>query len=101
MLLLNGSFSSRAPMEAFALATIIQDLRFAIRILIKNPGFSLIAIVSLALGIGANAAIFSLADALFLRPLPILEPSAVVNISTNMPANLFAQGSNVSYPNYR
>jgi len=83
------------------LATIIQDLRFAIRILIKNPGFSLIAIVSLALGIGANAAIFSLADALFLRPLPILEPSAVVNISTNMPANLFAQGSNVSYPNYR
>jgi predicted permease len=88
-------------MEASALATIIQDLRFAIRILIKNPGFSLIAIVSLALGIGANAAIFSLADALFLRPLPILEPSAVVNISTNQPANLFAQGSNVSYPNYR
>ena len=83
------------------MATIIQDLRFAIRILIKNPGFSLIAIVSLALGIGANAAIFSLADALFLRPLPILEPSAVVNISTNLPANLFAQGSNVSYPNYR
>jgi len=88
-------------MEASALATIIQDLRFAIRILIKNPGFSLIAIVSLALGIGANAAIFSLADALFLRPLPILEPSAVVNISTNQPTNLFAQGSNVSYPNYR
>ncbi len=54
------------------MSTIIQDLRFAIRILIKNPGFSFIAILSLALGIGANAAIFSLADALFLRPLPIL-----------------------------
>jgi predicted permease len=80
--------------------TIIQDLRFAIRILIKNPGFSLIAIVSLALGIGANAAIFSLADALFLRPLPILEPSAVFNISTNTPENPFGNGSNVSYPNY-
>src|SRR4051794_20446529 len=82
------------------MSTIIQDLRFAIRILIKNPGFSLIAIVSLALGIGANAAIFSLADALFLRPLPILEPSAVVNITTDTPENAFGQGSSVSYPNY-
>jgi predicted permease len=81
--------------------TIIQDLRFAIRILIKNPGFSVIAILSLALGIGANAAIFSLADALFLRPLPILEPSAVLNISTGTPDSLFSSGSNVSYPNYR
>jgi macrolide transport system ATP-binding/permease protein len=82
-------------------STIIHDLRYAIRILINNPGFSLIAIVSLALGIGANAAIFSLADALFLRPLPILEPSGVVNISTDTPQNLFSQGSNISYPNYR
>ena len=81
--------------------TIIQDFRFALRILVKNPGFSLIAILSLALGIGANAAIFSLADALFLRPLPILEPSAVLNISTNTPGNPFSTGSNVSYPNYR
>jgi predicted permease len=80
--------------------TIIQDFRFAIRILIKNPGFSLIAILSLALGIGANASIFSLADALFLRPLPILEPSQVLNISTNVPDNSFSNGSNVSYPNY-
>jgi putative ABC transport system permease protein len=83
------------------LPTILQDFRFALRILIKNPGFSLIAILSLALGIGANAAIFSLADALFLRPLPILEPSAVLNISTNTPDNPFTTGSNVSYPNYR
>ena len=82
------------------MSTIIQDLRFAVRILIKNPGFSLIAILSLALGIGANAAIFSLADALFLRPLPILEPSAVVNVSTDTPENAFGQGSSVSYPNY-
>ena len=81
--------------------TIIQDFRFAVRILIKNPGFSLIAIISLALGIGANAAIFSLADALFLRPLPILEPSAVLNISTNNPTICFWRRSNVSYPNYR
>jgi predicted permease len=88
-------------MEAQPVFTIIQDIRFAVRILIKNPGFSLIAILSLALGIGANAAIFSLADALFLRPLPILEPSQVLNIGTNTPDNPFGTGSNVSYPNYR
>jgi hypothetical protein len=90
----------RSSLEAQPVSTIIQDLRYAIRILIKNPGFSVIAIVSLALGMGANAAIFSLADALFLRPLPILEPSGVVNISTDTPQNLFSQGSNISYPNY-
>lgn len=75
-----------------------QDIRFAIRILLKNPGFALIAALSLALGIGANSAIFSLADALLLRPLPILAPSDVVNISTQTPDNPFG---GLSYPNYR
>jgi len=74
-----------------------QDIRFAIRILLKNPGFALIATLSLALGIGANSAIFSLADALLLRPLPILAPSDVVNISTQTPDNPFG---GLSYPNY-
>jgi predicted permease len=74
-----------------------QDIRFAIRILLKNPGFALIAALSLALGIGANSAIFSLADALLLRPLPILAPSDVVNISTQTPDNPFG---GLSYPNY-
>jgi len=64
----------------------------------KNPGFTLIAALSLALGIGANSAIFSLADALLLRPLPILEPSSVLDITTNTPDNPFG---GVSYPNFR
>jgi len=80
------------------LITLFQDVRFAIRTMFKNPGFTLIAALSLALGIGANSAIFSLADALLLRPLPILEPSSVLDITTNTPDNPFG---GVSYPNFR
>ena len=60
--------------------TLIQDLRFGIRLLLKNPGFSAVAILALALGIGANTAIFSVVDAVLFRPLPFDRPERLVAI---------------------
>lgn len=77
---------------------LLQEIRHAARLLAKNPGFTLVATLSLALGIGANSAIFSLADGLLLRPLGIPSPGEVVSISTDTPQNPFG---GVSYPNYR
>jgi predicted permease len=59
---------------------LLQDLRYALRTMRKNPGFSTAAILSLALGIGANTAIFSLIDALLLRSLPVRHPAELVQV---------------------
>jgi predicted permease len=77
----------------------LRDLQHGLRVLMKNPGFTVIAVVSIAIGVGANAAMFSVADGLVFRPLPVPRAGEVVSIIGQARETGFGN-RRVSYPDY-
>ncbi len=84
------------------LETIWQDLRYGARMLMKNPGFTLIAVMTLALGIGANTAVFSFINPLLFKPLPgVIEPERLAQVSRTYNGHGFSEFSYPDYLDYR
>ncbi len=76
----------------------MADVRYALRMLAKRPGFTIVAVLTLAVGIGATTAIFSVVNGVLLRPLPYTEPDRLVRLFEQTAKNPRAS---VSYPNFR
>src|SRR5712692_12070449 len=82
--------------EGMQMATLLQDLKYGLRMLAKNPGFTATVAAILALGIGANTAIFTVFNSIILRPLTLPQPERVIRLWHTTPGG--GVGS-VSYPN--
>src|ERR1044071_2613381 len=91
--------ASQRPRPRALMEKLLQDVRFGFRQLMKQPGFAVLAIISMHMGIGANTSIFSLVDTALLRPLAVKEPSQLVELYGTLHNG--ADWSLQSYPNYK
>ena len=90
--------SGERELHAPGVVTLLDDLRYALRGLRKAPGFTAVAVLTIALGVGANTALFSMVDGVLLSPLPFPDPDRLVGVHASKPN--FTRGS-ISYPNFR
>jgi len=88
---------STSPRRSHAVSSLFQDFRYAARLLLRQPGFSVVAVLTLALGIGANTAVFTVVNGVLLRPLPYREPGRLVQLFNGRNGRL---SMTLSPPNY-
>src|SRR5262245_23325279 len=82
------------------LESLVSDIRYALRWFRKSPGFTAVAVASLAIGIGFNTALFTIVDALLFKPLPVSRPDRLVDVYTSAPSARASAFGTTSYPDY-
>ena len=81
--------------------TIWQDIKYSVRVLLKSPGFALVAVLALALGIGANTAIFSVVNTVVLNPLPFAQPETLLRLGQGMRGQEMPERGAFSFADYK